>query len=92
MPDTYQGIRKMKKFLIILLSFVSIAIVSMAAVNIQSRLNKHQDIEEVHLSAQGKHCSGTVGCSCSGFKAKTDGKEWEKSYCKNCGHHKKYHH
>ena len=44
-----------------------------------------------HVSCQGKHCTYTVGCDCSGFSPKTDGKEWEKSYCKRCGHHKKYH-
>ena len=40
-----------------------------------------------HVSCQGKHCSYTVGCDCSGFSPKTNGKEWEKSYCKHCGHH-----
>lgn len=44
-----------------------------------------------HVSCQGKHCTYTVGCDCSGFSPKTNGKEWEKSYCKRCGHHKKYH-
>lgn len=44
-----------------------------------------------HVSCQGKHCTYTVGCDCSGFSPKTNGKEWEKSYCQRCGHHKKYH-
>ena len=44
-----------------------------------------------HVSCQGKHFTYTVGCDCSGFSPKTNGKEWEKSYCKRCGHHKKYH-
>lgn len=43
------------------------------------------------VSSKGKHCSYTVGCDCSGFSPKTKGKEWEKSYCRRCGHHKKYH-
>ena len=44
-----------------------------------------------HVSCQGKHCTYTVGCNCSGFSPKTNGNEWEISYCKRCGHHKKYH-
>jgi len=44
-----------------------------------------------HLGASVKHCTYTVGCSCPGFAPKTDGKEWEKAYCKRCGHHKRYH-
>jgi len=48
-------------------------------------------IDETSVHAQGKKCNGTVGCDCTGFKAKTDGKEWEKSICKKCGHHKRYH-
>ena len=33
----------------------------------------------------------TKGCDCSGFAPKTNGDEWEKAYCKRCGHHKRYH-
>lgn len=44
-----------------------------------------------HTAAQGKHCSGTVGCDCSGFSPITNGKEWQKSYCKKCGHAKSSH-
>ena len=43
------------------------------------------------MTMQGMHCNGTVGCDCSGFSAKTDGKEWEKGYCKKCGHKKSCH-
>ena len=44
-----------------------------------------------HTATQGKHCSGTVGCDCSGFSPITNGKEWQKSYCKHCGHKKSCH-
>lgn len=47
-------------------------------------------IKDIRLGA-GKHCNGSVGCDCSGFKAITNGKEWQKSYCKRCGHHKRNH-
>ena len=47
---------------------------------------------DTQVNAEGKRCTYTVGCSCTGFKPITDGAEWEKAYCKRCGHHKKYHH
>ena len=42
-------------------------------------------------SFTGKHCNGTVGCDCPGFEPKTDGKVWENSVCKHCGHLRTYH-
>lgn len=44
------------------------------------------------ISFRGKHCSGSVGCDCSGFDPITDGDEWQKAYCKHCGHKKSCHH
>ena len=43
------------------------------------------------VSCQGKHCNGTVGCDCPGFSPKTNGDEWEKAYCRHCGHHRSSH-
>lgn len=43
------------------------------------------------VSCQGKHCNGTVGCDCPGFSPKTNGDEWEKAYCRHCGHHRRSH-
>lgn len=40
---------------------------------------------------KGKHCNGTVGCDCPGFSPKTNGDEWEKAYCRHCGHHRNSH-
>ena len=56
-----------------------------------SNTTESESTVHTHVSCQGKHCTYTVGCDCSGFSPKTNGKEWEKSYCKRCGHHKKYH-
>ena len=56
-----------------------------------SNATESESTLHTHVSCQGKHCTYTVGCDCSGFSPKTNGKEWEKSYCKRCGHHKKYH-
>lgn len=82
---------KRKKIAIVV---CGIAFVAMAALGTLMHVNATEgnEVEDVVLGATGKHCNGTVGCSCSGFKAKTNGSEWEKSYCKNCGHHKRYHH
>ena len=46
---------------------------------------------EHHSHVEGKYCTATVGCDCRGFQPITDGKEYQKNYCKRCGHHKKYH-
>ena len=56
-----------------------------------SNATESESTVHTHVSCQGKQCTYTVGCDCSGFSPKTNGKEWEKSYCKRCGHHKKYH-
>lgn len=42
-------------------------------------------------SFKGKKCNGSVGCDCPGFSPITNGKEWQKSYCKHCGHKKSNH-
>lgn len=85
----------MKKNIIV--AFVVIAVSATAIMGLSSFTSKNSMGTDVvladyaHESCRGKHCTYTVGCSCSGFSPKTNGKEWEKSYCKRCGHHKKYH-
>jgi hypothetical protein len=44
-----------------------------------------------NVSFKGRHCSGTVGCSCPGFEPITNGNVWEESYCKHCKHKKSSH-
>lgn len=46
---------------------------------------------DTHTSCEGKHCTYSVGCDCPGFSPITDGKEWQKAYCKHCKHKKSYH-
>lgn len=95
MPDTDLGYRVMRKNTIY--AIAAIVISTTAIVGLSSFTSQTESSIEVksnvhtHVSSQGKHCTYTVGCDCSGFSPKTDGKEWEKSYCKRCGHHKKYH-
>lgn len=47
--------------------------------------------EQCHTHAEGQHCRGTVGCDCRGFSPINNGKEWQKEYCRHCGHKKSYH-
>ncbi|MDO5527697.1 MAG: hypothetical protein Q4F85_16620 [Prevotella sp.] len=52
--------------------------------------NNHEALI-THVTAQGKHCTGSVGCSCTGFSPITNGEVWQQSYCKHCGHKKSCH-
>lgn len=79
----------------IIIAIVAIAVSGAAIVGFSSFAGQN-DTETiiattVHSHAQGKNCTATVGCDCSGFSPITDGKEYQKNYCKRCGHHKKYH-
>ena len=51
----------------------------------------HDEANASRMVVQGKHCSGSVGCSCSGFSPITNGKVWQQAYCKHCGHKKSSH-
>lgn len=44
-----------------------------------------------HLNVEGARCNYTVGCGCPGFAPIQHQEVYKLSYCKNCGHHKKYH-
>lgn len=79
-----------KKLMIALVAFV----VSAAAVITLCSFTSHNEISaetQTHVSMNGDHCTGTVGCDCSGFSPITNGQEWQKSYCKRCGHHRSCH-
>ena len=84
----------MKKVVFVISMFIVTAIVIFG----MSSFTKHTpavadtDTEtHVHSSAQGTHCNGIVGCSCSGFSPITNGEVWQEAYCKNCGHKKSQH-
>lgn len=84
--------RKKIMFAISAIVVTTITIVGLSSFTSQSeKATESKTTVHTHVSCQGKHCTYTVGCDCSGFSPKTNGKEWEKSYCKRCGHHKKYH-
>ena len=74
----------------VFLSTITVVVLS-SFTSKSSNATESESTVHTHVSCQGKHCTYTVGCNCSGFSPKTNGKEWEKSYCKRCGHHKKYH-
>ena len=44
-----------------------------------------------NVSFRGTHCSGTLGCSCSGFEPITNGDIWQENYCRHCNHKKSSH-
>ena len=46
---------------------------------------------QINPSFKGKHCSGTVGCSCPGFSPITNAEIWKREYCRHCGHKKGVH-
>lgn len=80
-----------------LASAALVLVLSIAVLSSFVSTDRHNHVETAECvnpsdsECQGKHCSGTVGCSCSGFKPRTDGDVWQQAYCKNCGHHRKYH-
>lgn len=47
--------------------------------------------KEICAPCEGKHCTYTVGCDCPGFSPITSDDVYKQSYCRRCGHHKKYH-
>lgn len=94
MRDTNQAYKIMKS--IKFFSTFAVAVIAVLALSSfvgYDAVSKPEVTEEVHTHAhaEGKYCNGTVGCDCTGFSPKTDGKEWEKSYCKRCGHHRRCH-
>lgn len=92
-PGTYQGIITMKKYIlsaalaIASLTFGGICAATSAAEPAQEKVTT----EQCHTHAEGQHCRGSVGCDCRGFSPITNGKEWQKEYCRHCGHKKSYH-
>ncbi|MDO4930171.1 MAG: hypothetical protein Q4E59_03450 [Bacteroidales bacterium] len=74
---------------------VMIAMVASASVSANSHKNECAAHNHKALAAevdmQGDHCTGTVGCDCSGFSPITNGDEWQKAYCKRCGHKRSCH-
>lgn len=74
---------------VVVVALVAVVTFSVGVINAKS-INHTQSMN-VQSSCQGAHCNGTVGCSCPGFVAKTNGDVWEQSYCKHCGHKKSSH-
>lgn len=58
-----------------------------------NEINKGQtrQSEATHLTLQGTHCNGTVGCGCSGFSPITNGDVCQQAYCRYCGHKRSVH-
>jgi len=80
----------MKRKIAIALALSVAAIVTLCSFTTRSEAVTEKETH-THICCEGSKCTGTVGCSCSGFSPITDGKEWQKSYCRKCGHHRSYH-
>lgn len=78
--------------------FVSAIMIAMVG-SVTVLANTHKDggcvhshaIFATHVAVQGRHCTGTVGCDCTGFSPITNGEVWQQAYCKHCGHKKSCH-
>ena len=69
-----------------------VASVSVFANAQYSDCTTHQhEFTTTQIASQGKHCSGTVGCSCPGFSLITNGDVWQQAYCKHCYHKRSCH-
>ena len=81
--------RKIFGFIAVLAFATSVSV--LANVHNDGSVGCDQVCVMTQVSSEGTHCSGTVGCSCSGFSPITNGEVWQQSYCKHCGHHKRCH-
>lgn len=71
---------------------VMIASVTVLANSYKNSCSAHNhNVLSTHVAVQGKHCTGSLGCSCTGFSPVTNGEVWQQSYCKHCGHKKSCH-
>lgn len=92
MPSTDLGYLTMKKMLFVFAGILAILSVFVFANSHSEECCEHNHNALVtNVSSKAKHCNGTVGCDCSGFAPITNGKEWQKAYCKRCGHHRNCH-
>ena len=49
----------------------------------------HECSTDIHM--EGKHCRGTIGCNCPGFRPITSGEVWQQVYCYHYGHKRGLH-
>ncbi len=92
MPDTDLGQVIMKKVIFYYATMIAMIVsVSAFATARHNELAVHDQDCTTHVHMEGKRCSGTVGCSCSGFKPIMNGKVWQQAYCANCGHKRSVH-
>lgn len=87
----------MKKYIFLAILTITLACGSLMAVNYTSpelcvsESCKKENCCKTHASSEGQRCNGTVGCDCPGFSPILNGNEWQKAYCKKCGHHRNNH-
>lgn len=70
--------------------FVAFVVVGLCSFTCNMSIDNDMEVY-THAYLQGTHCNYTVGCGCSGFAPIQHEEVYKLSYCKRCGHHKKYH-
>ena len=87
-----QGYKTMKKiFIFSIMLAMATSVMVLANSNKEVSCVHNHEAFATHMTLQGKRCTGSVGCSCSGFSPITNGEVWQQAYCKNCGHKKSCH-
>lgn len=82
--------RTIKNYVVFTVAFM--AIFALSSFVSRSNVESATEVQtEVHAHLHGKYCTGSVGCSCPGFSPITNGDEWQKAYCKHCGHKRSCH-
>ena len=83
----------MKKMIFLLAVMVAMAtsLTVLANSHKEHSCAHNDEVLVTRMTVRGKHCTGSVGCSCGGFSPITNGKVWQQSYCKHCGHKKSCH-
>lgn len=77
-----------------IVSVFAAMIAMVASVTVVAKVRKDSGCAYHHaipVAVQGKHCTGTVGCGCTGFAPITNGEVWQQAYCKYCGHNRSCH-
>ena len=83
----------MKKMLFTFAMLMTMVAAISVSASTQSDVHSEQDHLScaTHVSVEGTHCDGTVGCSCPGFSPITNGEVWQRDYCRHCNHKRSVH-
>lgn len=82
----------MKINFLLIIAAIGTAVIALSSFKSLNEANNHvTNTTPTHLHVEGSRCNYTVGCDCPGFAPIQHQEVYKLSYCKYCGHHKKYH-